>query len=160
MTIIPIGAQFWLLLLIMISHPSVVGHCLSSYTCSVCVWNGFHIATILIGCATWGMLIFYLFQHAAAMYLVPMQILSMLVYVYFIVGNRLWITCSGEFHSTMRDYFFGKKKKDKGLRVFVIPWLLLHCNNRTIRLWINLIDKCCSLIAAIYCLPCNPEKNN
>lgn len=31
-----------------------------------------------------------------------------LVYVYFIVGNRLWISRFGEFHSTMRDYL--KKK--------------------------------------------------
>lgn len=56
---------------------------------------------------------FDLFPRAATLYLVPMQISSVLVYVYFIVGNRLWITCSGEFHSTMRDYFFGKKKKKR-----------------------------------------------
>lgn len=68
-------------------------------------------------------------QHCT---LFPCKVLSVLVYVYFIVGNRLWILRSGEFQSAMRDYLKKKKQKHIDCRD-----CFLHCNDITIRVWMN-----------------------
>lgn len=60
-------------------------------------------------------------QHCT---LFPCKVLSVLVYVYFIVINRLWISRFGEFHSTMRDYLKKKKTWTKAAWVIVVSWLL------------------------------------